>query len=56
MTKDEMKEILTTLGWSQAELARRIQVRPGSVSRWKTVPGAVAAYLRLAVKTNNLLK
>lgn len=51
-----MKEILTTLGWSQAELARRIKVRPGSVSRWKTVPGAVAAYLRLAGDAKKLLE
>ena len=61
MTGKELKAALKALGWAQAELSRRISVRPNSVSRWigdrdGEVPGAVAAYVGLALKVKDLSK
>lgn len=51
MTKDEMRDILAELGWTQNELARRLKVRSSTVSQWPEdkIPGPAAAYLRLRV-------
>lgn len=50
---------LTKLRWSQAELARRIDVHPNTVSHWVTgkrpIPGAVKAYVDLALKVKGLI-
>jgi hypothetical protein len=50
---------LLVLGWSQAELARRVDVHVNTVSKWMTgksrVPGAVLAYVRLSIKVKGLL-
>ena len=54
MTKGDLKTYLHELGWSQAELARRIKVYPATVSQWKEVPGAVEAYVKLAIDVKNL--
>ena len=57
MTSTELKQNLKTLGWSQAELARRIDVTPTAVSRWcrgRKVPGSVAKYVELAVSVKKL--
>jgi hypothetical protein len=47
MNNIDLDIYLKELGWSKAELARRIDVDPKTVSRWKKIPGPVAAYLRL---------
>ena len=59
MTGKELKTALRSLDWAQAELGRRISVRPNSVSRWiaerdKAIPGPVAAYLHLALQVKRL--
>lgn len=50
---------LDVLGWSQAELAKRLGVHKNTVSKWATgqthLPGPVNAYLNLAVKVRRLL-
>jgi ribosome-binding protein aMBF1 (putative translation factor) len=60
MTPDQMRDALRYLGWSQAELARRVRVDPNTVSKWAQekapIPGTVAAYLDLAVKVKTLGK
>lgn len=56
----DLGAMLDVLGWSQAELARRVDVHPNTVSGWSTgrtnVPGPVRAYLELAVKAKGLLE
>jgi len=58
MTPEEMRETLAELGWSQAELARRLSDDGGEAVAGTTVwrylagkrkvPAGLAAYLRLA--------
>lgn len=50
-----MVVILGRLGWSKAELSRRVGLHPITVYRWKVVPGPVAAYLRLADRAHLVL-
>ena len=45
MTKLELKKTLDRLDWSQADLAKRMQVTPETVSRWADVPVIVGLYL-----------
>lgn len=51
MSSDQLNEYLRGLGWSGAELARRLGVTPKAVSEWRRgkrqVPGPVRAYVRL---------
>jgi transcriptional regulator with XRE-family HTH domain len=57
MNADEMKAALHALGWKQADLARRVEVAPTTVSRWiegDGVPGPVAAYLGIALQLQRL--
>lgn len=57
--RDDLAAPLMALGWSQADLAKRLRVHENTVSAWATgkarVPGAVQAYLRLAVAVSRLL-
>lgn len=57
--KFQVQAALEILGWSQAELARRLYVHPNTVTGWATgrtkVPGPVVAYLGLAVKAKEML-
>ena len=46
-----LKSDLKSLGWSQAELARRLGVRPATVTDWGDVaPVYAAAYVELALE------
>jgi transcriptional regulator with XRE-family HTH domain len=57
MNADEFKAALRALGWKQADLARRVEVAPTTVSRWidgDGVPGPVAAYLGIALQLQRL--
>ena len=47
MKQSELKIILRKLGWSKAELARRMGYEADTVSRWKEVPKPVELYLDL---------
>ena len=50
-----MKEMLKELGWSKAELGRRLGISSNSVSAWKDRPPRyVLAYLELAVAAKRL--
>ena len=55
MKKGEFQEILSELGWSQAEFARRVSVSSVTVSRWEVIPGPAAAYLRLYLRVRGAL-
>ena len=50
MDQKELIEILKEIGWSKAELSRRMGYSKATVTRWVEVPEPVAKYLRL-VKT-----
>lgn len=58
MTPKDLKFAIKALGWSQATFAARIKTHPNTVSKWATgqteVPGAVAAYLELAMAVRAL--
>ncbi len=57
MTSPELKQSLKQLGWTQAELARRVKVTPTAVCRWcknQKVPGSVVSYIELAMKVKKL--
>ena len=56
MTKDEMRSILTELGWSQNELARRLKIRSSTVSQWPEakIPGPVEGYLTLKLMSHRM--
>lgn len=51
MEPTDLRELLETLGLSQADFARLIDVTPRAVNLWtsadRAIPGPVAAYLRL---------
>lgn len=59
-TRDDLAPSLLALGWSQAELARRLGVHINTVSAWATgkvkLPMYAQAYLALAVAISRLLK
>jgi plasmid maintenance system antidote protein VapI len=50
MDADELNRTLAQIGWSQHELARRLEVRPDTVRGWvtgrRTVPDNLAEWLR----------
>lgn len=58
---EQLADLLVELHWTGAELARRVDVHPNTVSHWLQghakggVPGAVMAYLRLYVRVRQLL-
>jgi transcriptional regulator with XRE-family HTH domain len=51
MKRQEILGLLKLKGWSQGELARRLEVTPGAVSRWlngeRPVPGPARVLMRL---------
>ena len=50
-------EMLKYLGWSKAELARRLGLHPNTISHWgDEAPGYALAYLRLAVRVREVAK
>lgn len=58
MTIRELDAALKELGWRGADLARKLDVHPNAVSKWRTgkspVPGYAAAYLKLALAVKRL--
>lgn len=59
MNVDEFKAALDFLGWSQAELARRLGLHYNSVSKWVSsgnIPDYVAEYLRVMTGLHHLLR
>jgi ribosome-binding protein aMBF1 (putative translation factor) len=52
MTADELRKCLGVLGWSQRELARRLQKHHSTVRKWaraeRMIPQHVAEWLRQA--------
>jgi hypothetical protein len=57
VTRKELKQALKALKWSQAELSRRIETYPTTLSRWlleDRIPGAVAAYVNLALEVRKM--
>lgn len=53
ITKQEFIALLDEVGWSGAELKRRVEVSPATVYKWIhgecRIPGAVVAYLKLVL-------
>jgi transcriptional regulator with XRE-family HTH domain len=60
MTKEELKEHLKSLGWSQGQLAKTLGVDISTVNRWVNsdaeIPGPVVAYVELAIDVLGLYK
>jgi len=52
---EEFEAGLKTLGWSKAELARRLGLHPNSVSKWSEPPLYAMAYLRVMVKLKEIV-
>lgn len=51
-----MKKVLQELGWSKAELARRLGLSANAVSAWGDLPPRYAqAYLDLALRVKRLV-
>lgn len=51
----ELEMALDALGWSKAELARRMDVHPNTVTSWtEQMPGPVREFLRLKVSLKKL--
>lgn len=60
MSSEQLNDYLRGLGWSGAELSRRLGVTPKAVSEWRRgkrpVPGPVRAYVRLVVAVTVALR
>lgn len=57
MNKDELRQALDSLGWKQSELARKLGMTAGAVSRWATgepIPVWLAEYLRVMQELDRL--
>jgi len=57
MDKDELRQALDSLGWKQSELARKLGITAGAVSRWATgepIPIWLAEYLRVMQELDRL--
>lgn len=57
MDKDELRRALDALGWKQSELARKLGMTAGAVSRWATgepIPVWLAEYLRVMQELDRL--
>ena len=59
MDKEGLHEALRCLGWSQADLSRRMGVHVNTVTLWATgrgvVPGYVREYLRVMVLAKEMV-
>ncbi|WP_232459096.1 helix-turn-helix domain-containing protein [Burkholderia ubonensis] len=58
MKPAQFSQALATLGWSQAEFARRTGVTDVTVSRWangRTIPPWVPEYLRVLLLAKEML-
>ena len=53
-----LRDMMHELGWTQAELSKRVETHRNVVSRWMNghtrVPGAVIAFLKLTVKLRRI--
>ncbi len=57
MNKDELKQALDALSWKQIDLARKLGMTAGAVSRWATgepIPVWLAEYLRVMQELDRL--
>ena len=57
MDKDELRQALDALGWKQSELARKLGMTAGAVSRWATgepIPVWLAEYLGVMQELDRL--
>ena len=56
MTKDEMRSVLSELGWSQNEMCRRLGLHVNTPVKWPEdeIPEYAAAYLRLRVSVKRM--
>jgi transcriptional regulator with XRE-family HTH domain len=56
MTGDEFREALAALGWKQADLARKVELHPNTVSGWASAgaPAWAAEYLRVMLELDRL--
>ncbi|MFZ5783987.1 MAG: helix-turn-helix domain-containing protein [Pseudomonadota bacterium] len=52
--ESEFSAALKALGWSKAELARRLGIHPNSVSKWASPPQYAMAYLRQSLGIKDL--
>ena len=52
----EMPELLTRIGWSQAQLAREVGTSPVTVSKWCSKPHTTLAYRVICMYLEVLLK
>lgn len=59
MSQSQLVDAMKTLGWPQAELARRLHVHVNTVSAWSTgkakVPAYAAEYLRVLLVAKEIL-
>ena len=58
MTGQEFAQALARLGWSQAEISRRLGVHQNTSSRWHLAgpPGYVAEYLRVMELASRIME
>ena len=56
MNGSELRRILSKVGITQRELARRLGLNPVSVCRWEDVPEYASAYVVILDKLDDLVK
>lgn len=60
MNGQDLKAALKAIGWSQKDLAKRLEVNEDTVGRWVTgktvVPGYVVEYLRVLGLARQILE
>lgn len=58
MNAEDLRKALKDLGWSQAELARRLGREPHTITEWMyrgEVPAYASAYLRAVVMAKRIV-